>query len=155
MLDGGIGRWIAERRPVTRDAAAEPEAASMLVVARRPEVMATVEDVLAALGNDDVAIVDARSRAEYAGTLVRAARGGAIPGAVHLEYTANLTPDGRYRTPAELRSMYEAIAPGSRGDHVLPGVSRRPKLDRAPDRRLPSCPSCRRVVNNGETGRTS
>ena len=54
-------------------------------------------------------IVDARSRAEYTGELVRAARGGAIPGAVHLEYTANLTSDGRYRSPAELRTMYEAI----------------------------------------------
>ena len=109
LLDGGFGRWTAERRAVTREAASEPDAASVLVVERRPEVMATVEDVLAALGRKDVAIVDARSRAEYTGELVRAARGGAIPGAVHLEYTANLTSDGRYRAPAELRSMYEAL----------------------------------------------
>src|SRR5262249_52130465 len=56
-----------------------------------------------------IAIVDARSRAEYTGELVRAARGGAIPRAVHLEYTANLTSDGRYRSPVELRGMYEAL----------------------------------------------
>ncbi len=109
LLDGGIGRWRAERRPVVRDAVAEPEVAATLVVERHPEVMATVEDVLMALGNCEVAIVDARSRAEYTGTLVRAARGGAIPGAVHLESTANLTADGRYRAPAELRSLYEAV----------------------------------------------
>jgi thiosulfate/3-mercaptopyruvate sulfurtransferase len=109
LLDGGVMRWRAERRPVVRDAAAEPETASTLIVERRPEELATVEDVLAALGNPDVAIVDARSRAEYTGTLVRAVRGGAIPGAVHLEYTANLTSDGRYRPPSELRGMYEAL----------------------------------------------
>jgi len=109
LLDGGIGRWHAERRHVVRDAIAEPETASPFVIERHAEVMATVEDVLAALGNRDVAIVDARSRAEFTGTLVRAARAGAIPGAVHLEYTANLTADGRYRSPAELRSLYEAL----------------------------------------------
>jgi thiosulfate/3-mercaptopyruvate sulfurtransferase len=109
LLDGGIARWRAERRPITREAAAEPETASILTVERRPETMATVEDVLAALDRPEVAIVDARSRAEYAGSLVRAARGGAIPRAVHLEYTATLTPDGRFRQPSELRSMYEAL----------------------------------------------
>jgi thiosulfate/3-mercaptopyruvate sulfurtransferase len=109
LLDGGVGRWRAERRPATREAVAEPEAASVLAVERHPEHLATVEDVLAALERRDVAIVDARSRAEYTGELVRAARGGSIPGAVHLEYTANLTPDGRYRSPAELRTMYEAL----------------------------------------------
>lgn len=109
LLDGGIARWRAERRPVVREAAAEPATASTLVVERQPEVLATVEDMLAALGDPRVAIVDARSRAEYTGALVRAARGGAVPGAVHLEYTANLTADGRYRPPSELRSMYEAL----------------------------------------------
>ena len=49
LLDGGIGRWRAERRPLTRDAVAEPEAASVLAVERHPEHLATVEDVLAAL----------------------------------------------------------------------------------------------------------
>lgn len=109
LLDGGIGRWRAERRSVERDATPEPDAASVLAVERRLEHLATVEDVLAALGEPGMAIVDARSRAEYTGELVRAARGGAIPGAVHLEYTANLTADGRYRSPSELRSMYEAL----------------------------------------------
>src|SRR5262245_24224116 len=48
LLDGGIGRWNAERRPVVREAAAEPASATHLTVERRPEVIATVEDVLAA-----------------------------------------------------------------------------------------------------------
>jgi len=53
-----------------------------------------------------VRIVDVRARAEYTGELVRAARGGAIPGAVHIEWTRNLAADGRYRPIGELRAMY-------------------------------------------------
>jgi thiosulfate/3-mercaptopyruvate sulfurtransferase len=105
LLDGGIGRWRAEGRPLTRDAV-EPEATT-LVVERHGECLATVDDVLAALGRRDVTIVDTRSLAEHTGELVRAARGGAIPGAVHLEWTRNLAADGRYRAPEDLRAMYE------------------------------------------------
>jgi thiosulfate/3-mercaptopyruvate sulfurtransferase len=52
-------------------------------------------------------IVDARTEEEYCGVLVRAARGGAIPGAVHIEWTRNLTPDGEFKPASELRQMYE------------------------------------------------
>jgi thiosulfate/3-mercaptopyruvate sulfurtransferase len=45
---------------------------------------------------------------EYYGTAVRAARGGTIPGAIHLEWTHNLDSQGRL--PAhELRAQYEAM----------------------------------------------
>jgi thiosulfate/3-mercaptopyruvate sulfurtransferase len=52
-------------------------------------------------------VLDTRSDGEYCGTAVRAARGGAIPGAVHIEWTRNLTPDGEFRPAPELRQMYE------------------------------------------------
>ena len=38
---------------------------------------------------------------------MRAARGGAVPGAVHLEWTNNLGPDGAFKPLDELRKMYE------------------------------------------------
>ncbi len=104
MLDGGVRRWRAEAGSLMREAE-EPRPATF-VVERHPERLATVDDVLAALGRDDVTIVDTRSRAEHTGELVRAARGGAIPGSVHLEWTRNLAPDGRYRPAGELRAMY-------------------------------------------------
>jgi len=104
MLDGGVRRWRTQAGSLVREA--EEPAGASLVVERHPECLATVEDVLAALGRDDVVIVDTRSRAEHTGELVRAARGGAIPGSVHLEWTRNLAPDGRYRPANELRAMY-------------------------------------------------
>ena len=43
---------------------------------------------------------------EYYGTTVRAKRGGAVPGAVHIEWTRNLTPSGEFKPAAELAQMY-------------------------------------------------
>jgi thiosulfate/3-mercaptopyruvate sulfurtransferase len=59
-------------------------------------------------------ILDARSDGEYCGTTVRAKRGGAVPGAVHIEWTRNLAPDGAFKPAAELRAMYEqaGVTPG-------------------------------------------
>ena len=37
----------------------------------------------------------------------RAARGGAIPGAIHIEWTHNLEQSGKYKSDAELRALYE------------------------------------------------
>jgi thiosulfate/3-mercaptopyruvate sulfurtransferase len=62
--------------------------------------------VLDRLGKPEVAILDTRSDAEYFGEAVRAKRGGAIPGAVHLEWTNNLDADGRFKPAAELGAMY-------------------------------------------------
>ncbi len=106
LLDGGIRAWGAAGLPTTREAA-EPETTS-LAIERRPGHLATVGDVEAALGRPDVRIVDTRSAAEHTGAVARAARGGAIPGSVHLEWTRNLDAEGRYRPADELRAMYEA-----------------------------------------------
>ena len=72
----------------------------------RRELLVTVDDVLAGLKRPETKIVDARSDAEYTGALVRAARGGAIPGAVHLEWTRNLDANGFFKSADELRTMY-------------------------------------------------
>ena len=41
---------------------------------------------------------------------MRAARGGAVPGAIHVEWTCNLTPDGTFKSAGDLRAMYERAA---------------------------------------------
>ena len=104
MLDGGFGAWNAAGAPTTTDAIA-PKAATFKV-SEHPDVLATVDDVLRSLNKKDVAILDTRSDGEYLGTHVRAARGGAIPGAVHIEWTDNLAADGKFKSDAELKSMY-------------------------------------------------
>jgi len=105
MLDGGFGAWKAAGAPTTTDATA-PKAATFKV-SEHPDVLATVDDVLRSLNKKNVAILDTRSDGEYLGTHVRAARGGAIPGAVHIEWTDNLASDGKFKSDAELKSMYD------------------------------------------------
>lgn len=106
MLDGGFGAWTAAGMPVSRDT--QPPLKSTWSGTPQDSRIATWRDVKDRLGSKDVAIVDTRSDAEYCGTLVRARRGGAIPGAVHIEWKRNLAPGGGFKPATELRAMYEA-----------------------------------------------
>lgn len=104
MLDGGIQAWKAAGAPVTTDCAV-PKAANFKITDRRA-VLATANDVLESLNNKGIAILDTRSKGEYLGTHVRAARGGAIPGAIHIEWTDNLDASGKFKSNEELKTMY-------------------------------------------------
>ena len=108
MLDGGIKAWQAAGYPLTTDASV-PKAASFKMGERR-DVLGTVDDVLASLDKKEAAILDTRSKGEYLGTHVRAARGGAIPGAIHIEWTDNLDADGKFKSDTELKAMYGQAA---------------------------------------------
>jgi thiosulfate/3-mercaptopyruvate sulfurtransferase len=105
LLDGGFGTWTREGRAVSRDAA--PAAESSWTGIRETNALATWQDVRNAIGQQDTVILDTRTDGEYCGTTVRAARGGAVPGAVHIEWTRNLAPDGQFKPADELRKMYE------------------------------------------------
>ena len=105
MLDGGFRAWKAAGAPVTSDAT--PPKTAPFKIAERRDVLATTDDVLRSLGQKQIAILDTRSEGEYLGTHVRAARGGAIPGAIHIEWTDNLAPDGKFKSNDELKAMYD------------------------------------------------
>ncbi len=105
LLDGGFNAWIAAGLPLTRDAAPPP--ASEWTGKREARVLATWKEVKQALGRGDAVVLDTRTDGEYTGEVVRARRGGAIPGAVHIEWTRNLTTSGEFKPAAELKQMYE------------------------------------------------
>jgi thiosulfate/3-mercaptopyruvate sulfurtransferase len=107
ILDGGIQAWKKSGYPITTEAV--PPKATHFNVAEKRDLLATYEDVLNSLDDERMRIVDTRSDAEYMGRNVRAARGGAIPGAVHLEWTKNLDAEGKYKPESELRRMYENL----------------------------------------------
>ena len=54
-------------------------------------------------------IVDVRREGEFLGTEIRSARGGRIPGAVHLDWVHNLDQNGRLKSPAALDAQYAAL----------------------------------------------
>jgi thiosulfate/3-mercaptopyruvate sulfurtransferase len=105
VLDGGFPAWAAAGFEVTRDAGPPPR--STWTGKRDDQVLATWRDVRAALGRRDAVLLDTRTDGEYDGTTVRARRGGAVPGAVHIEWTRNLTPHGDFKPASELQRMYE------------------------------------------------
>jgi thiosulfate/3-mercaptopyruvate sulfurtransferase len=105
LLDGGFNAWTGGGFGVTRDAAPPPK--SEWTGTRQDHTLATWREVRSALKTADVVILDTRSDGEYCGATVRAKRGGAIPGAVHIEWTRNLTPEGDFKPARELKKMYE------------------------------------------------
>lgn len=106
LLDGGSGAWERAGLPTTVDAVAPVKGSWQ--PDRRETLVATWRDVHDRLGRDDAVVLDTRSDGEYLGTTVRAARGGAIPSAVHIEWTRNLGDDGAFKSATELASMYES-----------------------------------------------
>jgi thiosulfate/3-mercaptopyruvate sulfurtransferase len=106
VLDGGYKAWIRQGRPVTREATAPKP--TEWTGRRREPLLAGWRDVRDRLGQPDAIVLDTRSDGEYCGTNVRAARGGAIPGAVHVEWTKNLDSDGAFKSVEELKRMYAA-----------------------------------------------
>jgi thiosulfate/3-mercaptopyruvate sulfurtransferase len=105
LLDGGFNSWTAAGLPITREAPPAPK--SEWTGTREEQTLATWKDVKGAISRGDKVILDTRSDAEYEGTLVRAKRGGAVPGAVHIEWTRNLSPAGDFKPAGELKKMYE------------------------------------------------
>jgi len=104
VLDGGVSAWLRQGLTITTETALPQKGA--WDVGRVSERLATWSDVATRLGRDDVVILDTRSDGEYYGSNVRAKRGGAIPGAVHIEWTKNLDGEGKFKVAADLQDMY-------------------------------------------------
>lgn len=111
VLDGGWSAWTAARLPVETGEVADPEPGDFVA---RPGALPVV-------GVDDVrsvdVLVDARAPERYRGEVEPIDPvPGHIPGAVNVPTASNLSADGRFRPPAELRELYAAVGarPGVR-----------------------------------------
>ena len=105
LLDGGFVGWANARRPVT--SAAPGHAPATFVARPRPELLRTKAEVVRALREGDVEIVDARSSARFRGSGEEHTKHkGHMPGAKSVPYDENLAGD-RLKPEAELRAVYE------------------------------------------------
>jgi len=104
ILDGGIAAWkragfaLATEIPKPGAVAYRPDP--------KPERVATAEWIRGHLEDRAVALVDARSAAEYSGAKRYAKRGGHIPGAANIEWQQHLRADGTFKPVEELRALY-------------------------------------------------
>ncbi len=105
ILDGGLK--CAAGLPLTT--AVRPHAYTSFVVAARADAIIGHPGIVARLGGADAQIFDVRSDEEYFGERIRARRAGAIPGAIHRDWTHNLAPDGRFKPAAQLRAEFAAL----------------------------------------------
>ncbi|GAA6144523.1 sulfurtransferase [Thalassolituus maritimus] len=88
-LNGGIVAWREAGLPQeTGEHATVPT--SYRISAINTDFSVTKDEVLARIGDDDFAIWDARSEAEYTGEKAISKRGGHIPGAVNYEWTRGM-----------------------------------------------------------------
>ncbi len=106
LLNGGIRAWRSAGLPLTAEIPKVPPTVYRPTL--HPERVASAEWVRDRLKAPQVILVDARSPGEYEGRDIWAKRGGHIPGAVNLEWTQNLRPDGTFKPADELRAMYAA-----------------------------------------------
>ncbi len=103
ILDGGLPAWQAAGQPIATatDDSSTPVAAPGDYPANADENrLATLDQVVAALGDPAVAIVDARAADEFAA--------GHIPGAVNVNYPLNAQPNDpkTYLSGDELTRLY-------------------------------------------------
>lgn len=95
LLNGGLHAWANEGYPVDRTAV-EP-VPGHYPIKKQTSPIADYEYILARLGDPGVRLLDVRSRGEFEGSDVRAARGGHIPGAVNFEWTLAMDRDRNLR----------------------------------------------------------
>src|SRR5438093_13493743 len=91
MLDGGFEKWKREKFPVE----VKSNQLRLIRFKGKPnsKVIADTNEVSRSISNKDVTIVDARSKEEYVGSEVRAARRGHIPSAVNIDWNGNIEKD--------------------------------------------------------------
>jgi thiosulfate/3-mercaptopyruvate sulfurtransferase len=106
VLDGGFHAWQAASYAVTTEA---PRVREVQFQARvHDALIINADDLHNLLGTGDLALLDTRTDDEYLAKSVRAARGGTVPGSVHLEWVNNLDADGAFKPAEELQDMYAA-----------------------------------------------
>jgi thiosulfate/3-mercaptopyruvate sulfurtransferase len=104
ILDGGLGAWTAEERPVSVEPVARE--ARKLTPTVRPELVADRDEVLAAIEDDEVSIIDVMPEPHFRGQMTMYDRPGHIPSAVNVSSMALFDDSGRFRPQEELDAMF-------------------------------------------------
>lgn len=105
ILDGGLGAWAAEGRPLS----VEPVELTprQLTPAPHPELIADHDEVLAGIDDDSVYLIDTLPEESYRGEMVIYKRAGHIAGAININGLGLLDKTGRFRPQEELAAMHD------------------------------------------------
>lgn len=117
ILNGGIQKWQAAGQPL-QSGPVDLAAGSFTPGSPRDGLRARTDEVLRAIGDSDVTLLDVRRATEFTGEEVRAARGGRIPGATLLIWRDNLNSDWTFKSADEIRARHEAVGIPADGEVI-------------------------------------
>jgi thiosulfate/3-mercaptopyruvate sulfurtransferase len=75
--------------------------------------LATAGEIKKSIGKKGMVLIDARTKEEFEGKHVRAARSGHIPSAINIDWEENIQ-GGSFKTKEELAKLYSKIAKDSK-----------------------------------------
>ena len=106
VLNGGWAKWTAENRPISTAPSTYPQA--QFTAHPRPELIATKDEVLAAIDSPATCLINALDPDEYAGRgPVRYGRPGHIPSSVNVSFLNVLNLEtNTYLKPEQLQEQF-------------------------------------------------
>jgi thiosulfate/3-mercaptopyruvate sulfurtransferase len=106
MLDGGFEKWKSEDYPV--ETKSNPLNHFRFEGKLHPNILADANEINKSIYKKGVVILDARSKQEYDGSEIRAARKGHIPSSVNIDWTRNVD-NGIFKSDEILSKIYSKI----------------------------------------------
>lgn len=118
VLDGGWRHWLAAGHPASADI---PERTPRTFTPQPRQCLeASVDEVVAALGNPAVTLLDARGADRFRGENETIdPKAGHFPGAISAPFMGNLTPDGLFLDQEALRTRFRALLGGSQSSDTI------------------------------------
>lgn len=108
LYNGGSKKWVADGNELSSEAVEALPASAYVAGDADPNLRTTGEYVLEHLDDPETVVCDTRGPGEYAGTDVRADRGGHIPGAINVEWSNTVNAeDGTFKEVAYLADLYQ------------------------------------------------
>ncbi len=111
LLDGGFKKWKSLGLPIEiKTNGFKPAKFSGRI---NKNIIAGYEYINKRIGK--IKLIDARTKEEYNGDLIRAARRGHIPTAINIDWTLNIQNDGTMKSAKELSKLYKL----SKNDEII------------------------------------
>ncbi len=105
IIDGGMKGWRMARKPVTKNPTNVKPATFNVNVNK--SILATMDDIKKAIGNDAVVIVDVRSIQEYDGKAETKLRKGHIPSAISFNFQNVLEDSGMMKNADAIAGLLD------------------------------------------------
>ncbi len=119
VLDGGLPKWVAEGRAVTKEIPPARSAGKVLPRVDNAQIR-TAADILREIEAGGSNVIDARAAERYRGETEPIDKvAGHIPTARNRFFKLNLNPDLTMRPAAELRKEFEALLAGWKPEQVI------------------------------------